>query len=131
MVIRDLMDLMRPHAEYTASGHFYKSRPLNGNAGGIPFDFSYVEPKTKAYARIFANVVGEDENLAIRTDERLDFKTGKSFVRMPDGKLYIVSEVMIDYDTAPKQALRMFAVPVGAQRLIRLKPYADGWSEER
>lgn len=125
MVIRDLMDLMRPHAEYTASGHFYKSRPLNGNAGGIPFDFSYVEPKTKAYARIFANVVGEDENLAIRTDERLDFKTGKSFVRMPDGKLYIITEVLADRDKAPKQALRLFANPIGTEYLLRLKFYAD------
>ena len=129
MVIRDLMDIMNPHAEYTASAVFYKSRPFDINAGGIQFDFSYVEPKSKAYARIFANVVGEDENIAIRTNERLDFIAGKSFVQMPDGLLYIVNEIMIDYDKAPKQALRMFACPVGVERLIRMKPYKDGWSE--
>lgn len=128
MVIRDLMDLMYPKAQYTATGTFYSSRPLNANAGGITFDYSYVEPKTKAYARIFANVVGEDESIAIRTAERLDFKAGKSFIRLPDGQLYLVSEVLIDYDTAPKQALRFFAQPVGVQKLIRMKPYTDGWN---
>lgn len=131
MVIRDLMDILHPRADLTAEGTFFSTRPLNGNAGGVPFNFSYVEPRTKAYTLIFENVSGEDEKIAIRTDERLNFKTGQSFVALPDGRLYIVSEVVIDYDTAPKQALRLFAVPVGVQKLVRLKRYKDALREGR
>lgn len=130
-VIRDLMDLMRPHADYTATAVFYKTRPTNETTGGIEFDFSYVEPKSKAYARIFGNVVGEDENVAIRTNERLPFKAdGENFIRLPDGQLYSITQVMVDYDKAPKQALRLFANPVGAERLLRLKIYKTGWEAD-
>lgn len=128
MVIRDLMDVMRPHTEYTATATFYESRPLNGNAGGVPFDFSYVEPRSRAYTRLFANVVGEDGNIAIRTDERLNIVPGKTHIRLPDGQLYIVNQVLYDYDKAPKQALRMFPMPIGVERLIRMIPVRDPWS---
>ena len=128
MVIRDLMDLMRPHSEYTATALFFESRPLNGNAGGIPFVFSYVEPKSRAYTRLIGNVTGEDANIAIQTDERLDFQPGKTRIRLPDGQLYIVNQVLYDYDKAPKQALRMFPMPVGVTRLIRMIPVKDPWS---
>ena len=127
MVIRDLMDVMRPHTEYTATATFYESRPLNGNAGGVPFDFSYVEPKSRAYARLFANVVGENASVAIQTDERLDIKPG-NYIRLSDGQLYIANQVLYDYDKAPKQALRMFPMPVGVTRLIRMIPVKDPWS---
>ena len=127
MVIRDLMDVMRPHGEYTATATFYETRPLNNNAGGTMFDFAYVEPRTKQYTRIFANVAGEDDSIAIRTNERLPFKAGECYVRMPDGRLYICEQVMLDYDKASKQALRMFAMPVGTEKLLRLSVYNDGW----
>lgn len=125
MVVRDLMDIMHPHADLTAEGTFFSTRPLNGNAGGVPFSFSYVEPRTRAYTRIFDNVSGDDEKIAIRTDERLDVKPRTSFIALPDGLLYIVTEVVIDRDKAPKQALRLFANPFGTELLIRLKRYED------
>lgn len=127
-VIRDLMDLMAPRADFTATAIFYATRPTNQTTDGIAFDFSYVEPKSRAYSRIFANVVGEDENVAIRTNERLPFKSdGDNYIRLPDGVLYTITQVMTDYDKAPRQALRMFANPIGAERLLRLKVYKDGW----
>lgn len=125
MVIRDLMDILYPHAEYAAEAVFYETRPLNSNAGGLTFDFAYVEPRTKAYTRVFGNVAGEDERIAIRTIARLKFTAGKNFVRLPDGKLYIITEALADRDKAPKQALRLFANPIGTEYLLRLKFYAD------
>ena len=129
-VVRDLMDFNRPHSDFTATATFFSTRPTNQTTGGIAFDFSYVEPKSKAYSRIFSGVAGEDENVAIRTSERLPFKAdGENYIRTPDGKLYIITQVMNDYDKAPKQTLRMFANPVGAEKLLRLKIYKDGWND--
>lgn len=123
----DIINIMRPHGEYTATGRFYKTRPLNHNAGGASFYFAYVEPKSKTYARIFANVTGADENIAIRTVAELPFKAGESCVRLPDGALYTVVQVMSDYSRAPQQALRMFKNPSGVEKILRLKRYEDGW----
>lgn len=130
MVIRDLMDILYPHAEYFAEATFYETRPLNSNAGGLTFNFAYVEPNTKAFTRIFANVIGEDENIAIKTIARLNFVTGKNYIRLPDKRLYLVTEVLADYNTASKQAMRILPAPIGIEHIIRMSYCKDDWNEE-
>lgn len=122
------MDIVRPHAQYPAEAKIYASRPLNGNAGGNNFGFAYEEPKSRAYARLFSNVTGEDSSIAIRTDERIKVDPGKTYVRLPNGQLYIVVSVLEDFSKAPQQAQRLFAVPFGVVRIMRMKPVDDPWS---
>lgn len=129
MVIKDLMDIMHPHSSYTAEGIFYKTRPLNSNSSGIPFHYSYIEARTKQYTRIFENVSGEAENIAIQTDERIDVKPDVSFMQLADGRLYMATDVMYDRAKAPQQALRLFANPVGTQQLIRMQKFDDPFKE--
>lgn len=126
----DIIDILSPRAQYTARGIFFKSRPLNHNSGGVSFAYSYVEPRSSAFARLFANVISEDGSIAIHTNKRLDIVPGESCIRTQNGQLYIVNQVMEDYNKASQQALRLFKRPVGIELLIRMTPINNPLSDE-
>lgn len=126
----DIMDILRPRARYTAEGIFFKTRPLNVNADGVRFVFTYVAPRSKNFARIFGNVIAEDGEIAISTNAQLHVKAGESVIRTPDGQLYLVNQVMLDYSRAPAQALRFSKSPSGIEQIIRMTPINDPVNDE-
>ena len=126
----DISDILQPHGDFTARGVFYISRPLNHNSGGAGFYYAYVEPRSRAFSRLFANIIAEDGSIAIRTRQKLDVVPGESCVRTQNGQLYLVSQVMEDYDKASKQALRLFRRPPGVELLLRMTPINEPMSDE-
>ena len=127
--IQDLLDIMQPQSEQTAEAEFFKSRPLSALDGAVTFSFSYVDPHSKSYGRIMGSNI-QASTLAIRTKQRLDIVVGKSRVRLPDGIMYIIDQVMTDYSQVPQQALRLWGAPVGAPRLLRLTQIEDAWGSD-
>lgn len=121
----DIIEILRPRKQYPAVGIFFQTRPLNHNSGGVKFAFAYVEPRSKNFARIFANVIAEDGEIAISTNAKLNIKAGESVIRTPDGQLYLVNQSLINFDKIPQQALRIFKTPCGVEQIIRMTPISD------
>ena len=127
--INDLMDVIQPAAEQTATAQLYTHRPISPSDGGITFNFSYVDPHSKTYSRLMGtNLQNVEGQIAIRTRQRLKFVPGESIIVMPDMNWYVVSQETVDYNSVPQQVLRLWGgAPVGAARLLRLTQIESDW----
>ena len=125
-MINDSLDIFNPRARFTVTGVLYAKRP-EVQGGGEQFRYEYVNPYSATYRRLFSNVQGESGEVAIRTNDAIDPVINKSYVRLADGKLYKVLQVEVDYQAAPKQAMRLFGTPLGTELVMRLVREEDGW----
>lgn len=125
-MIRDALDILNPRARFTADGVFYDERPeING--GGEWFKYEYVNPYSATYRRLYANIQGESGEVVIRTNDRINPKINKSYIKLSDGRLFNVAQVDVDYQSAPKQAMRIIGIPVGTSIVMRLVPADNPW----
>lgn len=121
------MDILNPHDDYTATATYYPTRTNDASVGGQKFSYEYVDPRSRAYRRLFGNVQDFDADItAIRTKDRIAFIVG-GMVVTADGACYRVTEVGVDYSTASKQALRLFKTPLGTSFLLRLQSIENPW----
>lgn len=127
-MIRDILDLLNPHTQFALAGTYYSERPDGPDVGGQPFNYEYVDPSTKTWRSLFANIQVSAGETAIRTDDQLSFKTGNGIVRLQDGSWYTIEQKATDYQAAPKQAFRVLPVPVGTQYILRLVAIEEPWS---
>lgn len=125
-MIQDSLDIFNPRARFTATGIFYKNRPELGD-GGEEFSFEYVNPYSSVYRRLFAGIQGESGEVAISTNDPISPKNNESYVLLQDGNLYVVEQVEVDYREAEKQAMRVFAVPLGTTTVMRLLRIENDW----
>ena len=65
--------------------------------------------------------------MAIRTNDVIHPVINKSYVKLPDGRLFNIVQVETDYLAAAKQSLRLLGVPIGTQIVLRLIPVDNPW----
>jgi len=124
----DWLDLANPKHRFTASAKYY-AEPLNDPSDGAEeFSYEYVDPLSHTYRRLFGNIQSTQGNgeVAIRTDDQLEFKQG-GFIMTNDGKTFQIIQKQQDFQTANKQALRIFGVPVSVQYVIRMVEVPNPW----
>ena len=126
-MIRDILDILNPHTQFTLSGTYYPERPDGPDVGGQQFNYEYVDPYTKTWRTLFGNIQVSAGETAIRTDDQLSFKEGKGLVNLQDGSWYTIEQKATDYQSAPKQAFRVLPVPVGTQFVLRLVATEEPW----
>lgn len=126
-MIYDALDILLPRERFTAEGKYWEGRP-EIKEGGIPFNYEYVNPYSAAYKRLFANIQDSSGDVAIRTNDMLNPIVNESCVLLADGRLFRVAQVEIDYQSASKEALRLFGVPLGTTYLMRLVAEDNPWN---
>lgn len=120
-MIYDALDILLPRSRFTAAGKFWPSRPdsLELYESGVQFNYEYINPASRAYRRLYANIQSHDAGeIAVRTNDILPFNA-ECFFMTADGKLYQIVDVQEDFSSAPEQALRLFGRPLGTEYLIR------------
>ncbi len=123
----DLLDLMTPHAREVCKGTYYPTKPKTATVTGEPFGYEYVDPTAWHYTQLFNNLkVSEATSAAIKSKTPLDWKVG-AYVRTQDGRFYTVIAVQQDYNSAPRQAFRIFGNPAGVEFVIRLTEVSEPW----
>ncbi len=126
-MIRDILDLMNPRTQFALSGTYYAERPDTPDVGGQQFNYEYVDPATRTWSTLFANIRTSAGETAIRTNDRLSFKVGSGVVVLQDGTCYTIEQKMTDYQAAPKQAFRVLPIPVSTQYVLRLVAIEAPW----
>lgn len=127
-MINDILDLLNPNIQFTSAGTFYKTRPTNETADGMPFNYEYVNPYSNTWQRLFDNIQTSDSGeVAIRTHDNLGAEVNKSYFKLADGNMYLAMEIQTDYQAAGKQALRLFGTPVTVEYVIRLIKIQNPW----
>ncbi len=125
-MIYDALDILMPRARFTAEGKFW-TRPPEVEAGGATFNYEYVNPYSAAYKRLFSNIQGSSGETAIRTNDMLNPVENESCVLLADGRFFRVAQVEIDYQSASKEAMRLFGVPLNTTFLMRLVSEDNPW----
>ena len=122
----DALDFLNPKNRYTATGKFYAMRP-DADPSGIMFNYEYVNPYSSTYKRLFSNIQGEASNVVIRTNDLIKPVENRSYMLLADGRLFRVAQIEIDYQSASKQALRLFGTPLGTTLVLRLVEEENKW----
>ena len=118
-MIYDALDILLPRARFTAVGTYWPERPDSTDVGGARFNYEYINPASRAYRRLYANIQSHDAGeIAVRTNDVLPFNA-ECFFMTADGNLYQIVDVQEDFSSAPEQALRLFSRPLGTEYLIR------------
>lgn len=126
-MIRDVMDILNPHEENTATATYYPTRTNDPAIGGQKISYKYVDPRSRVYRHLFPNLqMFDGDNVAISTKDRLDYKVG-GFIVTADGAYYQIDERAVDYSTASKQALRLFKTPLGTSFVLRMHSVDNPW----
>ena len=126
-MIRDILDVFNPKQRFTLTGKYYAERPDCPDVGGEEFNYEYVNPYSRTWRTLFANIQAGVGETAIRTDDQLEFKEGKGMVILQDGTAYLIEQRMTDYQSAPKQAFRVLPCPVGTEYVLRLTVIDNPW----
>lgn len=127
-MVHDSLDLFTPRSRFTATGKYWAERPDSADDGGTAFHYEYVDTASRTYRRLFANIQSfEAGEVAIRTNDMLPF-SNKGYFMTADGDLYRIIQVQKDFQTAPKQAMRMLGTPLGTEYVIRATREPNPWS---
>lgn len=122
----DYLDIVNPKHRFTATASYYAETVDGPDIGAQRFNYEYVNPFSNTYRRLFANIQGVAGEVAIRTDDQLNYRVN-GIVILQDGQAFKILQVEKDYQTPPKQAFRLFATPVSTQYVIRLVSVPNPW----
>ena len=129
-MLNDALDILNPHTRFTAEATFWKERPDSvplAESGGVKFNYEYINPASRAYRRLYANIQVHDAGeTAIRTNDILPYDS-KCFFMTADGSLYQIVDVQEDFSVAPKQVMRLLGTPLGVEYLIRGVRVKNTW----
>lgn len=131
-MIRSSLDLNAPRAQYTARGSYYKREPNDLTEGAQTFSYEYLDLYSRTYSVLFGGVQAVAGEQAIRTRDRLDLQRDErgevgGIVITGDGRAFKVIQSQRDYSRAPKQAFRIFGMPVGYTTALRLVEIDNPW----
>lgn len=123
----DALDFLKPRAKFTSIGKYWDERPESSTKGGKLFNYEWVDPSSRTYRRLFANIQTFDAGeSAIRTNEALRYKIG-GYVMTQDGQLFRILQCATDYSAAPKQAFQLIDIPVGTEYVLRIVSVDNRW----
>ncbi len=127
----DILDIYRGRFFQLHAGKYFERLPENitflrtvedlGKVEeGLDFDFEFVDATSWRYKQLFSNVTeSEYGGATIKSNEDLPWKA-KGFVLLDNGRLYVITQVTEDTDAVPREAARIFPVPVGTDYVLRL-----------
>ena len=122
----DYLDVVNPKPRHTATARYF-SEPVDGpDIGAQSFNYSYVNPYSETYRRLFANIQAAAGEVAIKTSDQHDYRVN-GIVILPDGKAFKILQVETDFQASPKQAFRLFATPVATEYVIRMVSVPNPW----
>lgn len=125
-MIRDMLDVLNPKTRFTASASYYE-KPMNGpEEGAKPFNYEYVNPYSTTYRRLFSNIQTGAGEVAIRTDDQLNYRVD-GIVVTQDGHMFKIIQVEKDYQAANKQVMRILGTPVSTEYVLRLINADNPW----
>lgn len=128
-MMRDILDIMNPKTRFTATANYYPE-PVNGpEVGAQQFNYEYVNPFSNNYRRLFANIQSEAGEVAIRTDDQINYKIN-GIVVTQDGKTFKIIQIEKDYQAANKQVMRILGTPVSTEYVMRLVSVDNPWGIE-
>jgi hypothetical protein len=79
------------------------------------------------YQQLIGNLIVTDAaNTTIKTRTSIKF-TPNTHVALQDGNLYLITSITEDPRSVPKEAARIMVVPVGLEKVIRLRQVDDPW----
>lgn len=125
-MITDILDILNPRTRFTATASYY-DEPVDGpEVGAKQFNYEYVNPFSNTYRRLFANIQGVAGEVTVRTADQLKYKVD-GIVITQDGKAFKILQVEIDYQSSPKQVLRLLGTPVSTEYVLRLVSIHNPW----
>lgn len=128
-MIRDSLDILNPKTRFTATAKYY-AEPFNGpEVGAAEFNYEYVNPFSNTYRRLFANIQGSAGEVAIRTDDQINYKIN-GIVITQDGQAFKVLQIEKDYQSANKQVMRILGTPVSTEYVLRLVSIDNPWGAQ-
>ena len=127
----DILDILEGRFEQTFTGKYYKKLPSPSLAqtqdSFFHCDYQMIDPYSYQYVRLIGNIVATDAaNLTIKTrspDITRD-AVGKHMA-LQDGRLYLITSVTEDFRAVPPEAARLMIIPIGADKILRLKEVDD------
>lgn len=125
-MIRDILDIMNPKPKFTATANYYAEFMDGPDVGAKQFNYEYENPYSNTYRRLFANIQGSAGEVAIRTDDQLNYKIG-GVVITQDGKAFKILQSEKDYQAGNKQVFRLLGSPVSVEYVIRLIEIENPW----
>ena len=125
-MITDVLDVLNPRSRFTAVASYYEE-PIDGpEVGAKQFNYEYVNPYSNTYRRLFSNIQSEAGEVAIRTDDQLNYVIN-GIVITQDGKAFKILQIEKDYQATPKQVLRLLGTPVSTEYVLRLVSVPNPW----
>lgn len=126
-MIHDSLDLFTPRSRFTATGKYWTERPDSSNESGMIFNYEYVDTASRTYRRLFGNIQSFNAGeVAIRTNNLIPYNS-EGYFMTSDGDLYRIIQVQKDFQSAPKQAMRMLGTPLGTEFVIRAVNVLNPW----
>lgn len=125
-MIHDILDVIAPRQRFTATASYYEDCINGPDVGTIKFNYEYINPYSTTYRRLFANIQGDAGEVAIRTNDGLNYKIN-GIVITQDGKAFKIIQVEKDYQSANKQAMRILGTPVSTEYVLRLVSVDNPW----
>jgi hypothetical protein len=133
----DYLDLMQGKYFQLQCGKYYKKIPAaqipsndtiqDPDTVGVPFDYETLDPTEWHYKQLLQNLIeAQAATVTIKTKARLDWRNN-GFISAMDGHLYKIISVTEDVRSATHEARALFAVPVGAEYVIRLVEIDNPW----
>lgn len=127
----DFLDILQGRYEQTYNGRYYKKLPTPAidasEAAPQPFDYEHVDVTEWRYQQLIGNLIVTDAaNTTIKTRTSIKF-TPNTHVALQDGNLYLITSITEDPRSVPKEAARIMVVPVGLEKVIRLRQVDDPW----
>lgn len=116
----DLMTILKGRAEFTFTGLYFPSMPIDSTEHGISFSYEIVDPEEKHYQMIFGNIdASQGRTLSIKTNDPLTWLVD-GFILTQDNVLYTISAVRVDMGNTMKQSARYIRDIVGKEYVLRL-----------
>lgn len=127
----DLMDILKGRFNQTNPGTYYEKLPVtiiaNATAtdlyeqqSGIAIDYEELDPTSWTFKNLIGNISDKKAaTAAIKTKDALDYKPSE-YIVLADGRLCQIVSVSRDISSSPKEALRLFSVPLDTEYIIRL-----------
>lgn len=125
-MIKDFLDVCTPKTRFTATGKYYTDFPYDPKVAAQTFHYEYESTYSNVYRRLFGNIQDDGGEVAIRTDDRLCFKTD-GIVVTQDGLMFKIAQAEKDFGAASKQAFRLLGMPVSVEYVLKLKKIENPW----
>lgn len=134
----DFLDILNGRYDSTHAGRYFERLPstvaypstieeVYALEEGQDFDYEIVDPMTSRYKMLISNLSDSeaaDETIKTRDERAYE---AKKHILLDDGRLMMITSVVVDATAAQKEAARLMAVPIGTEYILRLIEVENPW----